>query len=215
MSVTPSTALKTDRDRATAERPPRDLRAHAARSRKQQNRLAIALVIVMGLGAMAVYVPLRRTIEQTRQNIATSEAELAANRDRASTLPQLIQTVNGLRKQVDQYKPLRSATDLDLAMKELSDIKESTRPDNYRFDGKSTEIRHASCIERPLKLTFDADFIDAVSFISKVESMDRLTRLRELSVKRLGNGLTNKGGKVTVTMSLSLFYAAADGSEQP
>lgn len=183
------------------------LRAHAARWRRRQNRLAVALVIVMTLGALAVYLPLRNTLAQTRENIRTTEDELAANRDRASALPALREAVEALERQVAHYKPLRSlSADLGAAMQELSEIKERVRPENYSMDGRQPQKRHPSCVEQPLRMTFEADFIDAIAYISQVEAMDRLTRIRDVSITRKDT-LSGKGGRVSVSMSLSLFFA--------
>ena len=200
-------AMSAAKDRLDPAASVKGLRAKSAQWRGRQNRLAIALGVVLVLGALAVYLPLRNTLAQTRETIRTTELELTANRERAAQLPQLRASVETLERRVRRYKPLRPAADLALAMQELSDVKERTRPEKYRLDSLPL-IRHASCVEQPLRLTFDADFVDALSFIGRVESMDRLTRVRDISITRLGD-LNGKGGRVNVAMSLSLFFADA------
>ena len=182
------------------------LRAHAARWRRRQNRLAIALIVVMASGAASVYVPMRNTLAQTQLNIRTTEAEQAANRDRTASLPQLRATVEALESQVERYKPLKPATDLGSAMQELSEIKERTRPDKYRLESLAM-TRLASCSEQPLRLTFEADFDNALALVSQVEAMNRLTRIRDVSIVRQGDTLNGKGGRVNVSMALSLFFS--------
>ena len=177
------------------------LRERAARQRKRQNRLAIALLTVLAVGALAVYVPQHRAISATRVELAKTEAQLASNQDRAAMLPQLVSAVGTLRRQVDQYKPLRPRSDIERAMHEISSINTSTALVDYKFQTELEKVR-PMCREQPLKVTFKADFVDAMSFIQKLEAMDRLTRLRELSIEKRDG----KDGEVSVSMSLSLFF---------
>lgn len=186
---------------------PAGLRERAARQRQRQNRLAIALLVVLAVGALAVYVPQKRAIAATRLELARTESELANNQGKAAMLPQLVSVVNTLRRQVDQYKPLRGKSDIDQALREIGTINSNTQLAGYKYETDLERVR-SMCHEQPLKITFQADFVDAMSFIQKLEAMDRLTRLRELSiVKRDLNGTAkNKGGEVEVSMSLSIFF---------
>ena len=184
---------------------PAGLRVAAARAVWVQKRLALAMLGVMVVGVAAVYVPQRRSIESTRRELVRTEVELTANQDRASTLPQLVAAVTGLRRQVDQYKPLRDASDVERAMTEIAAINSATRLANYKYD-MPADVQRPTCREHPVNINFQADFVDAMSFIQKLEAMDRLTRLRELSITRKDGA---KGGEVVVDMSLSLFTATA------
>jgi Tfp pilus assembly protein PilO len=197
--VVPSTPA-VDGDAATPAKA--GLRWRAARQRQRQNRLGIALLIVLTVGALAVYVPQHRAIAATRLELVRTEAELASNRGRAAVLPQLVAAIGTLRRQVDQYKPLRGSSDIERAMHEISSINTSTLLQDYKFQ---TDLVRSlpMCREQPLKVTFTADFVDAMSFIQKLEAMDRLTRLRELTIQKRDGA---RGGEVNVTMSLSLFF---------
>ena len=186
---------------------PIGLRERTVRQRMRQNRLAMALIAVLAVGALAVYVPQRQAIAATRLELARTEAELASNQGKAAMLPQLVAAVSSLRRQVDLYKPLRGKSDIERALHEISTINTSTQLSGYQYEF-SPDVQRPMCREQPLKITFQADFVDAMSFIQKLEAMDRLTRLRELSIqKREGASLAKgKGGEVEVTMSLSIFF---------
>ena len=196
MSVTPTKP----NDTALASK--NGLRERAARQRQRQNRLALALGVVLAVGALAVYLPQRRVIAETRAALAHTEAEVINNQDRAAQLPQLVAAVGSLRRQVDQFKPLRGKSDIERAMHEISSINTSTRLANYKYV-MDPERSRPMCREQPLKITFEADFVDAMSFIQKIEAMDRLTRVRELSIEKRDGAV---GGEVSVGMSLSLFF---------
>lgn len=201
--MTPITEIKSPAAPKPASPAANGLRERAKRQRQRQNQLGIALVAVLVLGALGVYVPQRRSIEATRIELARTEMELAANQGRAAILPQLVAAVGSLRRQVDQFKPLRGKSDIERAMHEISSINGSTTLADYKYD-MEVERQRPMCREQPLKITFVADFVDAMSFIQKLEAMDRLTRLRQLSIeKREG---TKSNGTVAVTMSLSLFF---------
>lgn len=189
---------------------PAGLRERAARLGRWQKRLGIALFAVLTAGALAVYVPQQRAIAATRVELAKSEAELANNQGKAAMLPQLVAAVTSLRRQVDQFKPLRGKSDIEHALHEISSINTSTQLMGYKYEFEAEKLR-PMCREQPLKITFQADFVDAMSFIQKLEAMDRLTRLRELSIQRHDSPLSTpaakaKGGDVEVTMSLSIFF---------
>lgn len=208
MSAAPTTQTETAVVPPTPA-PLAGLRERAATQRRRQNRLAIALIMVLVLGALAVYIPQRRAIDATRIELARTEAELAANQGKAAVLPELISAVSTLRKQVDQYKPLRGRSDVERALHEISVINTNTQLAGYKYESVP-DFQRSVCREQPLRITFQADFVDAMSFIQKLEAMDRLTRLRELSIQKrdvASSGSTKgKGGEVEVTMSLSIFF---------
>lgn len=209
--MTPAAPERTEKPTVPATTPsPSGLRERAARQRQRQNRLGIALVAVLAIGALAVYVPQRRAIASMRLELLRTEAELAANQGKADMLPQLKLTVAALRRQVDQYKPLRGGSDIQQALHEISTINNSTQLAGYKYETGEIKSRPL-CREQPLKITFQAEFVDAMSFIQKLEAMDRLTRVRELSIQKYDAAPTTSGGKpktgeVEVTMSLSIYF---------
>lgn len=184
------------------------LREETARSRKRQRILAIVLLGVVLAGLFLVYLPNRRVQQELRQKISAIEAEAAANAQRVTALPKLIADVKQLRAQVDRYKPLLGRTDLEHALDEISRIKESTTVANYGFKTFAQLLRPI-CVEQPLEITFASDFIDAMSLIQRIEGMNRLTRTRELSIRRVDHPDKSSRGAVIVKMKVSLFYADA------
>lgn len=182
------------------------LREKSARGWRLQQQLAGALVIVVLAGTLAVAVPNRRSLASTNQKITVSEANAAENAKRVTALPKLIEEVKHLRNQVDRYKPLLGRSDVERAMDQISKIKESTSVTNYAFK-TLREDRKSLCVEQPLEISFTADFIDAMSLIQRIEAMDRLTRMRELTIRTVGATAKGERGIVNVKMQVSLFYA--------
>jgi Tfp pilus assembly protein PilO len=182
------------------------LREETGTSRKRQQVLAIVLVVVVLAGAFLVYMPNRQLRREIQQKITVAEATAAANAQRVTALPQLIAEVKQLRNQVDRYKPLMGRSDFEHAMDEISKIKESTTVANYGLKTLAETMKSA-CVEQPLEINFTSDFIDAMSLVQRVEGMNRLTRMRELSMHRVEK--SDKGGRgvVSVRMKVSLFYA--------
>lgn len=184
------------------------LREDTEKSRKRQRVLAVVLLGVVMAGVFAVYIPNRRLQKEISKKISTTEADAAANAQRVATLPKLIAEVKQLRQQVDRYKPLLGRTDVERAMDEISKIKESTSVTNYAFRTLK-ENTNALSVEQPLEITFTSDFIDAMSLIQRIEGMNRLTRMRELSIRQVDATGKDGRGNVNVKMKVSLFYSDA------
>lgn len=184
------------------------LREKSISGRKRQWQLGIGLVVVVAAGVFAIVIPNHRELASTRHKIAAAEKEAAANATRITALPKLAAEVKQLRNQVDRYKPLLGRSDVERAMDEISKIKESTSVTNYAFKTLN-EARRPNCVEQPLEISFTADFIDAMSLIQRIEAMDRLTRMRELTMRTTNKVAKGERGVVNVSMQISLFYSDA------
>lgn len=184
------------------------LRDDTSRSRRRQQYLGIGLLVVVLVGVFAVYLPNRKSLEAIREQIATIEREASQNAERVRTLPTLIAEVKNLRNQVDRYKPLLGRSDVEHAMDEIGKVKDSTLVGDYGIKTLGKKER-AICIEEPLQITFTANFVDAMSLIQRIEAMDRLTRMRELTIRSLDSSIQRNKGTVSVSMKVSLFYSDA------
>lgn len=58
-------------------------------------------------------------------------------------------------------------------------------------------------VERPIALSFEGDFVGVFSFLQQMESMQRLTRLRKLTLKASDTKL----GRVEVQALVSLYFS--------
>ncbi len=184
------------------------LREKADRGKRYQWYLAMGLAAVVIAGLSLVFVPNRKRLVSINDKIAKARADADANAQRVTALPKLIAEVKQLRNQVDRYKPLLGPSDVEHAMDEISRIKESTSVSNYAFKTLKEEHR-TDCVEQPLEISFAADFVDAMSLIQRIEGMDRLTRMRELSIRSVESASRAERGIVFVKMKVSLFYADA------
>lgn len=179
-------------------------------ARQRQRKLGAALLIVTVIGLAGVYFPARRAIAETQTLKVEIDAQLLADQQRASALPELIDAVTDLRRQVDRFKPLRGTSDIQQALEQITAIKNDTSLQNYKFETIDEVRKLATCQEYRVRITFQADFIDAMSFVRKVEAMDRLTRVRELRIIGRREANVPASGRVTVDMALSLFFRPAD-----
>lgn len=187
------------------------LRAHVKIAARRQQKLAGALVVVAGLGVVGVYLPAKRAIGETQQRITDLHAQLAADEQRASALPELTAAVDGLRRQVDRFKPLRGPSDIQQAFAQITQIKNETALQSYKFETNDAPRPLGTCLEQRVRITFQADFVDAMSFVGKIESMDRLTRVRELRITGLKSGGNGpQAGRVNVEVALSLFFKVGE-----
>lgn len=188
------------------------LRDRVRIGQRRQQTLAGALVVVAALGTLGVYRPTQQAIASARETIVELDAQRSANQSRASALPQLMSRVDELKRQVDGFKPLPRPSDIQRAFAQITQIKNETAVSAYKFETSDAARALGSCLEQRVRITFQADFIDAMSFVKKIEDMDRLTRVRELRMTgRRPDGqnpaaTAAAAGRVTVEMSLSLFF---------
>ncbi len=57
-------------------------------------------------------------------------------------------------------------------------------------------------VEYPVHVKFEGDFLSVFSFLRQLEQMQRLTRVRDLTVKTRAPG----SGVVDVTLSMNIYY---------
>lgn len=191
---------------------PLTLRDRVRVAQGRQQKLAGALLVVAALGALCVYRPTQQAIASAQQSIAELDARRAVDQSRASALPQLVTQVEELKRQVDHFKPLPRPSDIQRAFAQITQIKNETALSAYKFETNDAARSLGTCLEQRVRITFQADFIDAMSFVRKIEDMDRLTRVRELRIVGRKPDSQNpvSTGRVTVEMSLSFFFRTTD-----
>ncbi len=174
---------------------------------RQQKRAAIGLAVAIVLGWAGLYLPASAKLATASAEQIAIGQQLLVDQSRAGQLPELTRRVNELRRQVDRFKSLRPWSDFQLAYSDISQIVASTSPGDYNFaPGKRENLEN--CIEQQVEISFTGDFLDVFSFLSRLEQMDRLARLRSLKLSGTGNGTaTGTTGQVKVEVGLSLYFS--------
>jgi len=170
--------------------------------RRHQRSLAIGLGVAGLIAWVGAWRPMSAGLAEARARSGTVAAELTEARGRVEQLPRLIGEVADLRRRVDRYQALRPREEFSAVLKDLGDLVADARLAQYEFK-PAGEKQLDDCVESRLRLTFEGDFADAMGFLSRLERMERLTRVRDVQVKQKDP----RTGLVTVELSLSLFFA--------
>ncbi|MFT3785250.1 MAG: type 4a pilus biogenesis protein PilO [Tepidisphaeraceae bacterium] len=176
------------------------LKDQAQQLKTRQFRLAGTAALLVALAWVLGIRPMNTALADLDDRSKQVQQALDADLQRAAQLPQLKAEVSALRKQVDRFKALPPRSKLSDACRDISTIGEVSRVQAFKYS-QETEIRSPLFVEQPIRISFEADFDAAYALVNRLETMDRLTRLRSLKITRKESGLT------AVEMTLSLFFS--------
>lgn len=181
--------------------------------KKAQMMVAILLVAVLAAFYFAVYRPQMLRMARLRIEIQSRTSMLSINQRKAQDLPQVARDVERLTAELHQIdKQLPKQEEYGQFTKEINAIKEKQSSlgdiafnrDNpiKRDDPKYSELFK----ELPLAMRFQGDYVSVFSFLRQTEDMQRLTRLRSLSIK----SKPDKPGQVDVQLSMNIYWAETE-----
>ncbi len=168
--------------------------------RRIQRVLGVSLLLVCAASYLAVYRPASLARAQIIDDMSDAQLQLDEDRQRASSLDSVRAEVEKLERQLKRFKPLSGRKELPAFHEQLSGLGDATGIRKYTLNQRSS-ISLATCREWPTDVTFEAGFDDAARFLRRLESIDRLTRVRRLKI----DTIDSRQGTVRVSLSLSLF----------
>jgi Tfp pilus assembly protein PilO len=167
-----------------------------------QQALAGAL---FGLGLLFYFVAYRPQMTRAQllsAEIVQKEGELSRSQTQAKALPAVQADINHLLAKLADVKKLPTNPGFGEFQIQMSQF---ARQDNLRDPSIScagTPRRDGQYYELPVSLKFDGDFRDVFTFLSQIEDMPRLTRIKSLNVHSLGDN-----GAVQVDLLMILYYS--------
>lgn len=150
----------------------------------------------------AAYRPATSRGQLLSEQIIQKEGELARSQAQAKVLPLVQADINHLKAKLADVKKLPDNPDFGKFQIQMSQY---ARQDNLRDPSIScagTPRRDGQYYELPVSLKFDGDFRDVFTFLSQIEDMPRLTRIKTLNVHSLGDN-----GAVQVELLMILYYS--------
>lgn len=168
--------------------------------RRIQRVLGVGLFIVCAASYLAVYRPASSARAQIINDMSNAQSQLNEDQQRASSLDSVRDEVGKLERQLKRFKPLSGVKELADFHEQLSGLGDATGIRKYTLNQRPS-VSLATCREWPTDVTFEASFDDAAKFLSRLESIDRLTRVRRLKI----DTIDSRQGTVRVSLSLSLF----------
>jgi Tfp pilus assembly protein PilO len=165
-----------------------------------QKIMAFGFVMLVAAAYALIYQPTATARASALESAQRTRTQLEESRDRASALDTVRTEVAKLERKLTRYKPLSSPSDLPQFHGQLSslDTRLSLRKYSLNLDPPESANGYR---EWKAQITFEASFDQTMEFLRQIESIDRLTRVRSvtLDAPAVYNGLLD------VKVNLSLF----------
>jgi Tfp pilus assembly protein PilO len=168
----------------------------------QQVIVASVLVTAAGFYVLA-YRPETNRLQSLDGRIWQNERELTSAQSQARVLPLVQADINRLNATLADFKKL-PANPGDLGQFEV-ELATLARRDNLRglsINWQGTPGRDEQFYELPISVKFGGDFRDVFSFLCQMEDLSRLTRVKKMAIKSVGDN-----GVVQAEMTLNLYYS--------
>jgi Tfp pilus assembly protein PilO len=149
------------------------------------------------------YRPVTSHLRDVRQEIAAGRRVLSANLSRTQTLPIIHAEVQSLRRRLEHFdRKLPRSQDLGPFLEDVARLRENNALRSFSLV-RSDPQRSDLFWQIPVKMEFEGDFMSAFSFLRQTEEMQRITRLRSMSIK----AKDSTQGTVQVKVEKSIYYS--------
>ncbi len=163
-----------------------------------------ALAVLMVISAYLVGIrPTQKQQAVVAALIDAKKAELTRGQARAQLLPAVKAEVDQLKDRLERFdKKLPKKPDMDQFMRDITHVSEQASLKKVTVQ-PGTPKRSDLFSEMPISLNFTGEFPAVVTFLRQTEEMQRLTRVRSLSIKTKDP----LQGSVEVEVSMSIYFA--------
>ncbi len=169
---------------------------------RAQWALAAAMMLLIGGFYFAGYRPQSARLNDLKGLIGRHEQELCSSQSQTSILPTVAADVERLKVKLEKFKSLPHQQELPQFIKDIAQL--GQQANLRRFDMKpGMPAREGQFSQLPIQLTFEGDFVNVYSFLRHSEELQRLTRVRGMSIKS-----KDKLGQVKVQLSMNIYFAA-------
>jgi Tfp pilus assembly protein PilO len=169
---------------------------------RAQWALAAAIALIVGGFYFFAYRPQTRRLAELQGVRSRHERDLNAGLTQTSILPAVRMDVERLKVQLDKYKTLPRQQELPQFIKDVAQL--GQQASLKKFDLKpGVPTRASEFSEQPVQLNFEGDFVNVFSFLRHTEELERLTRVRGMTIKG-----RDKLGQVKVHLSMNIYVQA-------
>jgi Tfp pilus assembly protein PilO len=148
------------------------------------------------------YRPATKLWRDLQTDIDTKNQSLVSSRSKAGELPAVAIEVERLRQQLDRFdRQIPRQQELPQFLTKLDALKQDVTLTKWNLKPEMPKPGD-SYSEQSIHVDFQGDYEDVASFLAKVESLDRLTRVRRLALR----SAPGKNGVVEVQMDLSIYF---------
>ena len=168
-------------------------------------RKVVFFILIVALS----YVAYRYMIKPANETLAEQKAKIVQNKAKLRDLQKATATADDLSKQLEQVQEaiaafeskLPPSSEIDTVLKDITVIA-------LKHNLIPKTIRTLKCkdnngyIDQPLKMELDGNFNSYYSFLLELEKLDRITKIRELSLKKE----SKYEGRTEATFVVSIFF---------
>jgi Tfp pilus assembly protein PilO len=160
------------------------------------------MVTLFGSFLLFDYRPYLTRLHQLQVDLSQCQYELQENQAKTKVLPAVAADVKHLRQQLDASKKLPPRQELPQFLKDVTALGQSCNLHPFTFK-QGMPTRGDLFCEQPINLTFEGNFVDAFNFLRQTEQMQRLIRVRNMSIK----SVDGQSGRVEVQLSMNIYFA--------
>lgn len=168
-------------------------------------RKAVFFILLLGL----VVVGYQYMVRPANSNLAMAKERVDAKLAKLTDFERATTAAEDLTKQLEQLQQaigffeskLPPTSEIHKVLEQVTLIaqKQGLKPKTIRT---LTKENNSGYIEQPLKMELDGNFNSFYSFLLELEKLPRITRIRELDIKKQQQG----EGQVTADFIVSIFF---------
>ena len=176
------------------------------RQATKDNLVVLGMMTAMVIVAVVVvYMPQGRTLDDLWGQIGRRRAALESDAERTSVVPQMIQTVEKMRKRYRNFdRRLPNSTELGPFLTEISANLAEERISDDSMDTQSP-TREALFHTLPIVMKFKGSYLSLASFLRRIEGMERLARVQKLRMTADETG-KNHPGDLNVELQINIYF---------
>jgi Tfp pilus assembly protein PilO len=179
-----------------------NLQNHFRMFRQAQWAMGVLMVGLLSSFYLLGYRPQSASLLRLQAEIGRQQYELRESQAKTKILPAVAVDVRNLRQQLDASKKLPPQQELPQFLKDVAALGQACSLHPFTF--KQGIATHGDLFsELPINLSFEGDYVDAFNFLRHAEAMQRLTRIRNMSIKTEDGQL----GRVEVQLSMNIYFA--------
>jgi Tfp pilus assembly protein PilO len=164
--------------------------------------LGTALVVLSAAFYLFGYRPATTRLADLRMQIDSKQRELESNQVRTKVRPYIEQEVNDSKRKLARFdKQLPRQVEWGQFLNDITLLRDQAGLRDCHIIPTGAKPNDLF-VEFPIHVKFQGDFLSVFSFLRQMEQMQRLTRVRDLTVtaKQPGSGV------VDVSLSMNIYY---------
>lgn len=180
----------------------RTLQSQAGWCARAQWVLSVGVIAVVAAFYFLGYRPSSAKLANLHAQIEVKQRELETNAEKTQFRPELEREVSEKRRKLERFdKQLPREMSWGQFMNDITLLREQSGVRNWDFL-PAVNRRDELFVEVPIDVSFEGDFLSVFSFLRQMEQMQRLTRVRDLTL----TGKRDAPGQVEAKLSMNIYY---------